>query len=140
MVRRHGSALIEAVQQGLEDERAIPVPQKPSRSRNLRVGPGMDRYLTPLKDWRNAKVKRTGMPPVAVANNTLLKEIARLAPTDLEALSEVPGIRRWQLSAHGEEVLSLVAAVKGGGGGSEAPTASDKPKRRRRRRSKKTPE
>jgi ribonuclease D len=140
MVRRHGSALVEAVKLGLEDERVIPVALKPNRARNLRVGPGMDRYLTPLKDWRNAKVKRTGMPPVAVANNTLLKEIARLAPADLAALSEVPGIRRWQLSAHGEEVLSILEGVKGGSGGSEAPPVSDEPKRRRRRRSKKEAE
>jgi ribonuclease D len=136
MLRRHGSSLLEAVSDGMSDERPIPTPPKPQRSRTVRVGPGVDRYLLPLKDWRNARVKSTGVAPVAVANNTLLKEVARLVPTDMEALADVPGIRRWQLADFGEELLSVVQQVTDGRGGSE----DEKPARRRRRRKPKAAE
>ena len=129
MVRRHGDALVQAVKDGIADEREIPKIPRPAKSRTPRIGPGLDRYLTALKDWRNQKVQRTGLPPVAVANNTLLKEIARLVPTDLDGLAEVPGIRNWQLQDHGEEVLDVVAQIK-----SKSEESSSKGARPRRRR------
>ena len=89
----------------------------------------MDRYLNPLKDWRNNKVKTTGVAPVAIANNTLLKEVARLAPVDMDALGQVPGIRNWQLKAWGEELLGIVADVTA----KRAENPNPKPRRRRRR-------
>ncbi len=112
MVRRHGEALVEAVKVGIEDSREIPEIPRPKRSRTPRIGPGVDRFLTALKDWRNEKVKRTGLPPVAVANNTLLKEIARLMPSTQEELAQVPGVRQWQLDGHGPEILEVVEQVK----------------------------
>lgn len=136
MLRRHGSSLLEAVGEGMSDERPIPTPPKPQRSRTVRVGPGVDRYLLPLKDWRNARVKSTGVAPVAVANNTLLKEVARLVPADMEALADVPGIRRWQLADFGEELLAVVQKVTDDRGDSE----DEKPARRRRRRKPKAAE
>jgi ribonuclease D len=136
MLRRHGSSLLEAVGEEMSDERPIPAPPKPQRSRTVRVGPGVDRYLLPLKDWRNARVKSTGVAPVAVANNTLLKEVARLVPADMEALADVPGIRRWQLADFGEELLDVVQKVTDSRGGSE----DEKPARRRRRRKPKAAE
>jgi ribonuclease D len=127
MVRRHGASLLQAVQAGLEDERPIPSPPKPSREKSKRGGVGIDRYLGPLKAWRNEKVRKDGVAPIAVVSNSLLKEIARHAPKDLDALAEVPGIRRWQLEDLGEEILSVVQSVpaRSPGGG----------RRRRRRRS-----
>ena len=133
MLRRHGDALVAAVQRGVEDERDIPELPKPPRSRNLRMGPGMERYLNALKDWRNDKVAKTGVPPVAVANNTLLKEVARLAPADLETLKKVPGIRRWQVADHGDELLSVIQSVKAKKASEPQPdTARRRPRRRRR--------
>jgi ribonuclease D len=136
MLRRHGSSLLEAVGEGMSDERPIPAPPKPQRSRTVRVGPGVDRYLLPLKDWRNARVKSIGVAPVVVVNNTLLKEVARLVPADMEALADVPGIRRWQLADFGEELLDVVQKVTDSRGGSE----DEKPARRRRRRKPKAAE
>jgi len=134
MLRRHGEALVAAVKTGLDDERELPEPPKPTRGRTPRMGPGVDRYLTALKDWRNDKVERTGLPPVAVANNTLLKEIARSAPGDEEALSQVSGIRQWQLVDHGAELLDVVARVREKAPEKSAPNRE----RSRRRRSKRS--
>ena len=131
MVRRHGSALLRAIEEGVNDEREIPAIPKPSRTRSTRAGPGADRYLLPLKEWRNDRVQRTGIAPVAVANNALLKEIARLAPADMDALRAVPGIRRWQVADFGDELLALVAKVTE----SRSASASSKSRRRRRKKS-----
>ncbi len=135
MVKRHGDALVAAVQQGLEDERPLPEPQKAERPRGPRMGPGADRYLNALKDWRNNKVATSGLPPVAVANNTLLKEIARVAPSSMEDLVAIPGIRRWQVADHGEDLLAVVHSVRND---LPEPDASATKRPRRRRRPKKT--
>jgi len=82
----------------------------------------------PLKEWRNAWVSRTGLNPVVVASNGLLKEIARAAPTDVEALARVPGIRAWQVKDLGEELVAVVRAA-----GPSSPPAKTKKSRRRRR-------
>ena len=129
MVRRHGDALLKAIQEGLVDEREIPKPPATKKARVQRGGPGVDRYLLPLKEWRNARVERLGVSPVAVANNALLKEIARMAPTDIDGLASVPGIRKWQLRDFGEEVLAIVGEVS-----ENAPSPAPSRKRRRRRR------
>jgi ribonuclease D len=129
MVRRHGDALLRAIEAGKIDERPIPKPPASKKARAQRGGPGVDRFLVPLKDWRNARVKRLGLAPVAVANNTLLKEIARIAPKTLDDLSGVPGIRKWQIQDFGEEVLALVADLE-----VNAPAPSKRPSRRRNRR------
>ena len=128
MVRRHGDALLRAIQEGIVDEREIPKPPVSKKVRAQRGGPGIDRFLLPLKEWRNQRVDRLGLAPVAVANNTLLKEIARLSPQDMDALGQVPGIRKWQMRDFGEEVLALVADLA-----ENAPPPSKKPSRRRRK-------
>lgn len=131
MIRRHGSALVEAVAQGLSDERPIPKVEKPKRERTKAGGAGVDRYLGPLKAWRNEKVRTEGVAPIAVVSNNLLKEIAKAAPKDLDALAEVPGIRRWQLADLGEELLGVLNSV---------PERASTGRRRRRRRRKRDSE
>ncbi len=130
MTRRHGEGLLAAVQCGLADDRPIPPRPKKTNSRRPKSGgASVDRYLGPLKDWRNAVVKREKLAPVVVASNGLLKEIARLAPADDEALRAVPGVREWQVRHFGAQILEVIADV-------------GKPKKkkggRRRRRSSRT--
>jgi ribonuclease D len=127
MLRRHGDALLKAVHAGLADTRPIPKPQERKRERTPRSGPGIDRYLGPLKEWRNNRVAQFSISPVAVANNALLKEIARKAPTNIDELASVSGIRKWQLADFSDELLKVIADVPVGS------SDSDKPKRRRRR-------
>lgn len=137
MTRKHGASLLEAVQAGLEDER--PLPERPKGGRNGKKrlrrssadAPGVDKLYGVLKDWRNRIVDEQGLPPVVVANNTLLKDIARVAPGDAEQLSGVPGMRRWQVKEFGDHILSLIAGVSS----DEPPKPKRKRRRRRRRKS-----
>ncbi len=132
MIRRHGDSLLKAVHAGLADTRPIPKPQERKRQRTPRNGPGIDRYLGPLKEWRNQRVAKYSISPVAVANNALLKEIARQAPTNHEELAAVNGIRKWQLADFADEILAVIGSVPAGS------TDPDRPKRRRRRKPKST--
>ena len=130
LARRHGDALLKVIEEGLADARPVPPPPKKERRADDADsgGPGVDRLLVPLKEWRNAWVSRTGLNPVVVASNGLLKEIARAAPTDVDALARVPGIRAWQVKDLGEELVAVVRAV----GPSGAPPSAKKGRRRRR--------
>ena len=133
MTRRYGAQLLEAVESGQTDESALPArpkkPRKQSGGSSSSGGPSMDRLLGPLRDWRNAVVSDKNLSPVVVVSNQLLKEIARAAPSSMEELQSVPGIRQWQVRSYGQELLQIVAGVP-------VPTGSGK--RRRRRRSGKT--
>jgi ribonuclease D len=117
MLRRHQDGLLRAVQNGCSDERDIPVPLPDRSHRRQSSGAGIDRYLGPLKIWRNRRVDEQGVAPIAVASNSLLKEIARAAPTDMDALAGIPGIRQWQIKAFGEELIRVIGQVPEGSSG-----------------------
>ena len=127
--RRHADALLEAVLSGQTDP--TPLAERPRHAPNARLpvaDGGGKRLLGPLKNWRNDVVTHQGFSPAVVANNTVLKEIARLAPTTIEALTQVPGIRSWQVRDFGAQIVAL---VRDNVGDSSEPRAR---KRRRRRR------
>lgn len=128
--RRHASALLDAVQRGLEDATPLPDRRRPETKRAPVAAGGGERLLGPLKEWRNRVVSALGYNPAVVANNTLLKEVARLAPITLDELAAVPGVRAWQLRDFGEQIVEVVRQNM-----VEA-KASDRPRRKRRRRRK----
>jgi ribonuclease D len=47
-----------------------------------------------------------------VASNTLLKEIARYAPSTLAELDQIPGFRSSALRNEGPQILTFVAALR----------------------------
>jgi hypothetical protein len=42
------------------------------------------------------------------APNSLLEAVARTAPSSLEELEQLPGVRRWQVQALGEDLLAAL--------------------------------
>lgn len=132
--RRHGAALHEAVQRGVSDPTPLPDRRREASPRQPVAAGGGERLLGPLKEWRNQVVRSLGYNPAVVANNTLLKEVARLAPASLEELSQVPGIRSWQLKDFGEQIVEVVRKNM-----SDRPAPRARRKRTRRRRSGDTP-
>lgn len=128
LARRHGDGLFEAVLQGLADTEPLPAPKRAATRPSATAPGGGDRLLLPLKNWRNEMVNRKGYAPTVVASNTLLKEIARMAPQSLDELALVPGVRSWQIADFGEDIVALVRSVIDD---LPPPRAS---KRRRRRR------
>ena len=128
MHRKHGEAVLRCVVDGLADLEPLPSKEDaPRRERKPEGGANIDRLLGPLKEWRNREVSRRGLNPVVVANNNVLKEIARLMPTTIDELAQVPGIRRWQIADYGESLLEVVRTV-------DAPASTAGKRRRRRKR------
>lgn len=133
-VRRYGEALVAAVAEGLGQEGPLPAaPQAAKREPGLR-GPRAERLMGALKDWRNAQVSESGLPPIAVVSNGVLKELVRVAPKTLDELAAVPDVRRWQAAMYGTAWLEIIARVLGAAAPVEPVGEGDALARRRRRR------
>lgn len=103
----HGAAIVEAINLGLEAD-AIK-PQPPPRKPRVRSSSETEARFKRLKVWRQEKLEVLALSPQMVAANSVLKAVARAAPESLDALREVPEVRRWQVKAFGEEWLRLLA-------------------------------
>ena len=136
LARRHGAGLAAAVGRGLEDSAPLPTsaPREPKGPPDVLRARDSERLMAMLKDWRNRLVAPMNAAPTTVASNGLLREIVRLAPTTLEALGQVPDIRRWQLATHGEAIVEIVSRVATDGTTGDAETDDAAPARRKRRR------
>lgn len=133
MKRRHASALLEAIRDGLEDDFPIPkptakkAPAAPAAYPLRLTGRAAERVTLALKDWRNDLINNSTRTAFAVASNATLKAIAQHRPLTLEELAMVPDVRAWQVADLGDEILavldehapegSLAAGKKSSGGG-----------------------
>jgi ribonuclease D len=108
LVRHHGSSLVACVAEGLADAEALPEHRTPDRGPHLHGSPAAAAIAERLKAWRKARADHTGSTAALLPSNVVIREIARVAPSTIEALTEVPEVRRWQIDAWGEEVLGLV--------------------------------
>lgn len=117
--RRHGTALLESVKLGIEDDQPLPTTSRKSKREkpksNLRPrlrGRQVERVLADLKLWRSEVLARNnGLTPFGVASNATLKWIATMRPSSLTELSKVPEVRRWQVQDFGEELIARLERV-----------------------------
>lgn len=129
LVRQHGRALVAAVETGLEDTR--PLPKAPARKKARTSGGSANASVVErLKTWRNQRVAEDGLPPAIIGSNGVLRELARVLPSKLDELAQVPELRSWQIERYGPELIEAVAE------GIEAGKPQSKARRRRRRRKK----
>lgn len=137
--RRHGDAILDAVDDGLDDPdsvlKAAPPPDddEPNMAPSqVRIhGRAADRVVEGLKVWRNAAAAKPGMSAFAVASNGQLKNIARARPTTLAELTAVPDVRRWQVRDHGEAILAALDKVAPWPSADDSDEESPRKKRRR---------
>jgi superfamily II DNA helicase RecQ len=73
-----------------------------------------------LRDWRNGRARKAGVPPFLILNNRQLEAVAAARPTTLASLGAIPGVGAARLGDYGEEILAVVAGV----GASKAPEGS----------------
>jgi ribonuclease D len=129
LMRQHGKALVQAVEQGRDDAREIP--KAPSRKVKAgRQSPANAAVVERLKAWRAQRVERDELPPAIIGANAQLRELARVLPQDLEQLAAVPDLRAWQVQRYGAELLEVI------GDGVEASKPRSRSSKRRRRRRK----
>lgn len=82
---------------------------RPERTGPGRAPPEVEARFDRLKAYRNRTSDELGLARGILFPNATLLAIAWSAPTDLEALGEIPALKRWQLALAGDDLLGLVA-------------------------------
>lgn len=103
---RHGKALLQAVQRGLQAEPVHP-------PRNVRPD---DRFLARvevLKQWRKLKAHELEVESDIILPRDLLHVLAARNPQEMGALSECLSDVPWRRERYGEEILKVLMKVKG---------------------------
>ena len=70
--------------------------------------PEFDAMVERLRAARDEVAAALGIDRGFLMPRSQLEELARLRPRSLEALSEVPGLRRWQIEAMGPEIVKAI--------------------------------
>jgi ribonuclease D len=100
-VNRHGKALLQAVQRGLQ---AKPI----HRPHNVRPD---DRFLVrveALKQWRKLKAQELEVESDIILPRDLLSILAAKNPLDMDALGECLQDVPWRRRRYGEEILTVL--------------------------------
>ncbi|MGH7498199.1 MAG: ribonuclease D [Gemmatimonadales bacterium] len=121
---RRGREILAAVQRGLEvPEGNLPRIVRPPRRAH---DPAFEARLERLKTVRNRLAIELELAPGVLCPNGTLEAVARGNPLTIEEMATTPELRRWQLSAIGEELLE---ALKGTSGATseESPATSPSP-------------
>lgn len=103
MVQRRGREILAAVRRGLAvpDDELPRWPRAPRWERDLEMEARAER----LRDLRNRVAELLDLDAGFLMSRATLDDVARLRPRSLEALAEVPGVRRWQVEALGPALL-----------------------------------
>ena len=75
-----------------------------------RPPPEVEQLAERLKGVRNQKADELGLARGTLLANAVLVEVALAAPTSSEALSAMPGMRRWRVDALGDQLLAVIAS------------------------------
>ncbi len=111
LARREGRELLERFDHvaQLPDEELRPYP-RPNRRGPGRPPPEAEELAERLKAARNRRAEKLGLDRGTLLPNALITAIAVKGPADEEALSGVDGIRSWQVSAVGADLLKVLRA------------------------------
>ena len=103
LAERRGEDILKAVRRGL----AIPDSELPryARAARHRSDPAFEGRMERLKAMRVTLVPRLDLQPGVLCPNWLLEAVAREAPSTLEELARIDGMRKWQVEQFGTEML-----------------------------------
>lgn len=103
---RRGREILAAVRRGLDvPESELPrVPRPPRRQPD----PAYEARLEKLKAERNRLAGEFDLAPGVLCPNGTLEAVARINPTSVEQMAEIPDLRRWQLREIGGSLLAAL--------------------------------
>lgn len=109
LARESGADLIRR----LERVRSLPDEEIEGYPRRQRTGPGrpppeVEERADRLRRVRNRRADELGVDRGTLMPNATLLEVARAEPSSPEALERVEGVRKWQIEALGDELLSAL--------------------------------
>ena len=107
VVDRLGEQMLSAVRRGLAvPEEALPVVPRRDRPR---VPWAIRRRIEAVIAWRVSTAERFGLDPGVLLPRRLIERLAEAAPTTLEGLERIDGMRRWRVASLGPELLEVLA-------------------------------
>jgi ribonuclease D len=121
MIDGRGAAVLDAVQRGLHvDEGELPrFPKAPRWARD----PDFDDRVNRLRQVRDAKARELDLEPGVLCARERLEAIARKKADSIEALGEIPELRRWQVEVLGPDSVRVMASgSRASNGGANAST------------------
>ncbi|MCZ0931662.1 MAG: HRDC domain-containing protein, partial [Oligoflexia bacterium] len=65
-----------------------------------------------LRQWRNERSKKEGIPPYIILNNKQLAEVCKRRPQSQYDLMKVEGIGKAKAEKYGEDILKLTVYLK----------------------------
>ncbi len=107
-VSRFGGEIIKAVEQGMR----VPDPKLPGFPAHVHEKRDFsaERILKQFKLARDLKAEELGLDPGFLLPNATLKAIAKLKPEGMQELEQSGLLKRWQIKAMGEVLLSRLRA------------------------------
>jgi ribonuclease D len=103
VLERGASAILAAVTRGLEvaEEHLPKFPRAPKWDREE----DFDDRVAKLKTVRDAAATRLSLDPGVLCSRERLESIARKRPEKVDDLTDIPGLRKWQISEMGEDFV-----------------------------------
>ena len=101
-IRRHGSGVLQAVQQGLGAPAQFP-PRVEREADDVRKRYGH------LHTWRKHRARTRGVESDVILPRTVLIDLARRAPSTHEELADIPDFGPWRRDQYAAEILALLA-------------------------------
>ncbi len=107
LLDRSANDILDAVRRGL----ALPESELPRFPKALRWerDPDFDARAAALRTVRDAAASRLDMDPGVLCSRDRLEAVARHNPGTMEALYEIPELRRWQIAELGKDFLAALA-------------------------------
>jgi ribonuclease D len=107
LLDRSANDILDAVRRGL----ALPESELPRFPKALRWerDPDFDARAAALRTVRDAAATRLDMDPGVLCSRDRLEAVARHNPGTMEALYEIPELRRWQIAELGKDFLAALA-------------------------------
>jgi len=102
LIRRHGSAVLQAVQEGL----AAPPRRAPQADRES--DEVQDRYDR-LHTWRKERAKKRGVESDVILPRTALWDLARRPPRTRDDLAQIADFGPWRRETYGDEIMALLS-------------------------------
>ena len=105
-IDRYGKSLLQEIHQAMsipdEDLPVYPRTPKPDLPSPVR------QRIKTLKTWRDMRANVLEIEPGTLLNNSLINDLAFKNPRSIEELEKISGLKKWQQSHFGQEILAAL--------------------------------